>query len=330
MRIAGYEIDLDEAYEVIKKNGYERVGLQLPDGLKRWGRKIADEINASVVISAIPCHGACDIADRELKEIGIQLLIHIGHPEIPKFRGKYELPVIFIEALSIDGIDGAIQRSLEKLVGRVGLVANAQYVHRLLECASILEKEGFEWKIGRGNDRIAHDGQLLGCNYTSGLSIADEVDSYLYIGSGNFHPLGLALTTDKSVVAADPRQKKVEEMERLKEKILRQRWGAIEIARDAEKFGILISRKIGQRRVQLAKKLEEIIKAKGKKGYLLELDEFDPSYLNFGMDCYVSTACPRIAIDDYLMYDKPIITPIELEILLGKRDWNDYEFDQIL
>ena len=75
MRIAGYEIDLDEAYEVIKKNGYERVGLQLPDGLKRWGRKIADEINASVVISAIPCHGACDIADRELKEIGIHVEI---------------------------------------------------------------------------------------------------------------------------------------------------------------------------------------------------------------------------------------------------------------
>jgi len=37
------------------------------------------------------------------------------------------------------------------------------------------------------------------------MSIANEVDSYLYIGSGNFHSLGLALAIDKPVVAAENR-----------------------------------------------------------------------------------------------------------------------------
>jgi 2-(3-amino-3-carboxypropyl)histidine synthase len=48
-----------------------------------------------------------------------------------------------------------------------------------------------------------------------------------------------------------------------------------------------------------------------------------------GIDCFVSTACPRIAIDDYMQYKVPIITPIELDILLGYKKWDDYIFDEI-
>ena len=42
------------------------------------------------------------------------------------------------------------------------------------------------------------------------------------------------------------------------------------------------------------------------------------------------TACPRIAIDDSAMYKKPVITPQELEIVLGLRDWDDYLMDEII
>ncbi|MCK5310177.1 MAG: diphthamide synthesis protein, partial [Thermoplasmata archaeon] len=49
-----------------------------------------------------------------------------------------------------------------------------------------------------------------------------------------------------------------------------------------------------------------------------------------GLDAWISTACPRLAIDDYSTYEKPILTPIELEILLGKRAWEEYAFDEIL
>ena len=51
--------------------------------------------------------------------------------------------------------------------------------------------------------------------------------------------------------------------------------------------------------------------------------------LPFEADAYVSTACPRIAIDDYLKYTKPILTPIELEIVLGIKEWSDYTMDLI-
>ena len=44
----------------------------------------------------------------------------------------------------------------------------------------------------------------------------------------------------------------------------------------------------------------------------------------------VNTACPMIAIDDAIKYAKPMITPYELEVVLGEKKWEDgYQFDEI-
>ena len=51
--------------------------------------------------------------------------------------------------------------------------------------------------------------------------------------------------------------------------------------------------------------------------------------LQIGMLLVVS-ACPRIAIDDSQMYKKPLLTPQELEIVLNKRQWENYQLDEIL
>jgi 2-(3-amino-3-carboxypropyl)histidine synthase len=65
---------------------------------------------------------------------------------------------------------------------------------------------------------------------------------------------------------------------------------------------------------------------------MIVVDYFSPVFLEGFryIDCFVSTACPRIAIDDYLQYKIPIITPVELKILLGKISWEMYEFDEII
>ena len=48
------------------------------------------------------------------------------------------------------------------------------------------------------------------------------------------------------------------------------------------------------------------------------------------LDAFVVSACPRIAIDDSQMYKKPLLTPQELEIVLNKRQWENYQLDEIL
>ena len=139
-------------------------------------------------------------------------------------------------------------------------------------------------------------------------------------------------TDYKTNVFASQYRVKKQELDDLKDTILRQRYGAIANSKNAKKFGILFCIKRGQQRVELADEIKEMLDSFNKKSMIIALDNFSPvSLQGFGdFDCFVSTACHRIAIDDYLQYKIPILTPIELEIVLGKRKWEEYVFDQIL
>jgi 2-(3-amino-3-carboxypropyl)histidine synthase len=117
----------------------------------------------------------------------------------------------------------------------------------------------------------------------------------------------------------------------MKNNMLRQRYGAILSCRSARRYGILVGLKRGQQRIKQAYEIQQMLEAAGKLSLLITQAEFSPTSLQgFDLDCYVSTACPRIAIDDYLQYKKPMITPVELEIVLGRREWETYVFDEIL
>jgi len=52
--------------------------------------------------------------------------------------------------------------------------------------------------------------------------------------------------------------------------------------------------------------------------------------LNLGFDCYVNTACPRLAYDDQVRFGRPVLSPQEFEILCGVRNWDDYTIDEIV
>ena len=115
------------------------------------------------------------------------------------------------------------------------------------------------------------------------------------------------------------------------ERILRQRFGLIMAVGEAQTFGILIGEKPGQMRRNLALRMKRLLKEHGRKGYLLALDHIGPDLIDFyPVDAFVNTACPRIAIDDSGKYAKPLITPYELEVALGEKEWQSgYQFDEI-
>jgi len=334
VKISEYEIDLEEAVKTINKKNFKRVLLQIPEGLKVHVSSFVDYIEkntkAEVIISANPCFGACDIAYYELNELDVDFLIHIGHTSIPEL-GKQK-NVMFLNARSELDVTKVLEKAIPLLKAKkIGIVSTAQHAHKLEQVKTILRNKGFETFIGKGDSRIKLEGQILGCDFSSARSISKEVEMFLFIGSGNFHPLGLQLSTDKKVIACDPYTHEVKSTEDLKEMVLRQRYGAIARAKSCRIFGILIGTKKGQQRIDLALTIKEKLSNAQKKSYLLALDYFSPSVLEtFAVfDCFVSTACPRIAIDDYMQYKKPILTPVELDILLNYKKWEDYSFDEI-
>lgn len=366
MDLDRHDFELENLIESIKSNDNRLIALQVPEGLKMQALSmmdsIEDETTAQVVLAADPCYGACDLVHDKMRMMGVELVAHMGHSQMNidsgmpthfinvTYDGDPELsPVLPIlekhramAQVRLEQQDGVLnekeaQDRFLDAVGRVaplkgnklGLVGSIQHLHLIFDFKERLEKAGFEVEVPVGGDRLTFPGQVLGCNYSGD---DDTIGHYLFLGSGDFHPIGLVMHTGKPLALLDPYTGDSSEMslERI-ERILRQRFGLIMAVQDAQTFAILIGEKPGQMRRTLALRMKKMLAKHGKKGYLLALEHISPDLISFyPVDAYVNTACPRIAIDDSVRYDKPLITPFELEVALGEKKWETgYQFDEI-
>lgn len=325
-----YDMDLDKVIRKINSKNAKTVGLQFPEGLKMQAVKIAkaieDETEATVIISGDPCFGACDVSDWKMKG-SVDLIVHYGHTPLPL---KYEVPTLFIEAFSQIDVKKDLKKCLEEIkdYSRVGLVTTTQHLHLLNEIKDFLEDNGKE--VILGSSASTRKGQVLGCNFSSIKDL--DVEIILFIGSGNFHPLGIKLFSNVDVLAIDPYNSEIRKMDEYADRILRIRFARITKAKTARKWGIIVSSKEGQYRMTLAKELKKILEEHNMEAYLILADNINPDILlpYMELDAFVVSACPRIAIDDSQMYKKPLLTPQELEIVLDKRKWENYQLDEIL
>ncbi len=321
-----FNLDLDPAFDLIKRSGAKVVGVQVPEGLKRMAsdlaRDIQEETCAEVIVSGDPCYGACDV-DLDLCRAA-DLVIHVGHSEMLEGDPLHD-KVVYVEARMRADVREAVEGAAELLkTSRVGVVTTVQHIHKLPEVLELLGGRGIEG-IVRPGGRTRYPGQVLGCNYEAARNA--DVDEYLFVGTGQFHPLGVALATGKRVVAADPVTGNVSVIDAAP--MLRRRYGAIARAGDAERIAVIVSKKPGQRRMELARRMMSLGEEQGKRMILVYLDRMEPDALvNLGVDAAVSTACPRIALDDQAKYPVPVLTPPEFEVLLGRRK-GEYLFDEI-
>lgn len=312
-------IDLEKIISVIEARKSHVVGLQFPEGLKRQAPGIAQAIESrlgvTVIISGDPCYGACDIDDSLLDMVDV--LFHFGHSRLMDDDDR----IVFIEFYHDVDVEAAAISALPLLGQRVGIVTTVQHIQMLSRIKQILADAGKVPVIIAGDSRITYPGQLLGCNFSAAPL---DVDSILYVGSGNFHPMGVQLATHVPVIAADPFTGEARKVD--VERIMRQRYGMIAKALDAKKWGVIIATKPGQKRLELAKR----IKATAGDAVLINIREIAPErLLAFKVDAYVSTACPRVAIDDAMRFPVPVLTPVEFDIVKGLRKWEDLAFDEI-
>jgi 2-(3-amino-3-carboxypropyl)histidine synthase len=315
-----WDYELDRIVEAVEERDAEKVGLQFPEGLKRRAPHVADDLRellpdgVRVLISGQPCYGACDLDTYMMRRTDV--FVHFGHSPM-----KDSEKIIYVPLFSNVAVEPIMEEALDELeVGDVGLVTTAQHMNKFEEMREWLEERGFTVHTRRGDDRLTHEGQVLGCNYASADIDADQV---LYVGGGKFHPLGLAMEhPDKNVVIADPVNNVVTVADT--EKFLKQRYGAVHRAMDAETWGVVFCTKIGQGRWDVANDIVE----NNENAYLLTMDEVTPDRLTqFGFDAYVNTGCPRITTDDGPQFKKPMLTPGEYQIAIGEKPLDELSFD---
>ena len=324
-----HEVSSREILKTLRELNAKRVLIQTPEGLKKEAQALADfleENGIEAIISGDINYGACDPADREAKLLGCDALIHLGHSYM---RLHLEVPTIFVPAFANVDVIPALERNLGeigKLGRRIALVTTAQHINQLGRAREFLEKEGFDVLVGEGDSRVSWSGQVLGCNFAAAKVDAEGV---LFIGAGYFHPLGVAVATGKPTLAVNPYSGDAIWMDEEAERLIRKRWAQIAKAMDAQKFGVITSTKKGQLRLAEAKRVVELLREHGKYARLIAMNYINYRALEgFDFDAYVVVACPRVPIDDYENWRKPVLTPTEVEILLGLRQ--DYAFDEIL
>ena len=325
-----FDLRLDDAAEWIRTKGLSSIAIQLPEGLKIRAHEIADALsskaNVPVIIIGDPCYGACDVYVNYKKFA--DGLIHFGHSPLPSVTDDDN--ILFIEALVNIDIKEKIAKIAGDLPKKVGLIAAVQYIGTIGDAKKVLESMGKKVFVGKGDARIKYDGQVLGCNCSSAEAVSKNVDCFLYIGEGNFHPLAAAFGVGKEIKVFDPVTSELRSTDDVRDRILRKRFAAIEKAKAADSFLVIVSSKVGQRRDAAADDIMKKIVSTGKKAYKAVIEEITPNaLLAYRVDAYVSTACPRLAMDDSVRFDKPMLTPPEAEIAIGARGWNEYKFDEI-
>jgi len=327
MVISLYNLELDRVVSEIRRRKAEKVLLQLPDGMRPFAYQLVKAIETAtgsqVFLSGDSCYGACDIALTQAEQLGVDLIIHYGHSPMVKHPG---VPVIYVHA-SIDiDVDKLVEAAIPALgqYDVIGLATTIQHVHQIQEIKRKLEANGVNVLIGKGVGKTFYDAQVLGCSYMTVISIMDMVDAYLYIGGGQFHPVGIVMSTGKSVIIANPYSGSVSTLtdSDLME-LAKRRMAAITIAKSAKIYGILVSSKPGQRNLEKALELQTRLREQGKEAVIIYLDEIRPEHVNnyTEPEVLINTACPRVAIDGVKGIDRPMLNINEAEMVLGLRDW---------
>ncbi len=300
-----YDLELEKLKKIILERNAKRVLLQFPEGMKKESLEVMRELSSvcEPVLSVDPCFGACDI--RTIPEA--DLTVHFCHTRMVE-----DERVVYVPCFSDADLIPVVKKALPLLPKTVSLATTVQHAHRIEEVREFLESEGFKVLLSKGNG-MEYPGQVLGCNFSAVQG--HESQAILFIGSGRFHPLGAAYYTRKRVIAADPSSMLVQEI--LPDQAQKEKYARISKAYDARVFGVVVSTKPGQKRFSVAQELAEQMRGRGAQAFVLVGDMITPDVLDYlPFDAFVITACPRIVIDDWKNYKKPVLLPEEAVELL--------------
>lgn len=326
MKTESFNFEQKRLKREVKKRKAKIVLLQLPEGLKAEGPRLATIIEgagALAIVSADPCYGACDLALLDAESLGADLLIHYGHsPQIEQER----VPTIYIPARAKISVKDAVKKAIPLLEpwSDIGLVTTVQHTHKLEEAKEILLKAGKTILIGDAG-QVEYRGQVIGCDFSNVQSISREAEAFLFVGGGRFHAIGVAIVTAKPTIIADPYEKRAYAIHDEIPGMLKKRWASISEAKRAKNFGVLISLKSGQKRIKEAVKIKEKLERSGRTATLLALREIaSSSLMQFpNIDVFVNTACPRLSFDDVQPFLKPVLSTSEALVMLGEMDWEE-------
>ncbi|MGC8661119.1 MAG: diphthamide synthesis protein [Nitrososphaeria archaeon] len=303
-------LDRQKIKEIIERERPRRVGLAAPDGLLNVLPELAayiEDLNVESVIFGEPSYGTCDLNVADSQLLNLDLVFNIGHATSVENIGK----VYLIDAQYVLET-GRLASELLKYLKNAGamkpaLFTTSNYKDTTQSLKNDLNSLGIK-VVESGNFPGLFEGQVFGCNYYSSI-FARDADILVFVGQSPFHAAGLALTSEKRTVMADPHNGTVEDVSKTAETLYKAAVARIMLAKNADKIGVIVGLKEGQMFYKKARWMSKKLISMGKESAVLAMREITPGklYAIRGFDAFVEMACPRIPMADR-GFDRPVLS----------------------
>lgn len=326
-----YNFELHKTIWRARELKAKRVALQMPEGLLLFALQISDIIerftDADTVIMGDVTYGACCVDDFTAKALGADLLVHYGHSCLIPVDQTRDIKVLYVFVdIQIDALHfiNSVQTNFQT-TQKLAFVSTIQFVSTIHSTAKKLMELGYD--ITLPQSRPLTPGEILGC--TAPKLPADC--ALIYLGDGRFH-LEAAMIANPDVNAHkyDPYEKKFT-IEKYDHALMRRnRKKAIDRAKSATTFGLILGTLGRQGSPKVMSYLKTRLANKNRKLVVILLSEIFPTKLSLfeEVDAFVQVACPRLSIDWGTAFEKPLLTPYELSVVLGDAEWRCEDSDK--
>ncbi len=197
------------------------------------------------------------------------------------------------------------EKELQKIKEKtLALSTTSQHLHQIPKIKQALKKQGKTILTAKGK-LTNQESQILGCDITTITKVQNKIQAILYIGSGQFHPLQLALNLRKQlpIYLLSPSGKLTQLDKKEIQKHKKQKQALLTKFLYAKTLILLVSTKPGQLNLKQALKAKSFLekKYKDKKTFILLSNNFQKQELeNFPKAFPINFACPGISLQNIL------------------------------
>eukprot|EP00514_Thraustochytrium_sp_LLF1b_P013660 CAMPEP_0184547538 /NCGR_PEP_ID=MMETSP0199_2-20130426/5633_1 /TAXON_ID=1112570 /ORGANISM="Thraustochytrium sp., Strain LLF1b" /LENGTH=508 /DNA_ID=CAMNT_0026942045 /DNA_START=50 /DNA_END=1579 /DNA_ORIENTATION=+ len=345
--------------ELAAEHGFARIALQMPDELIPLAWELVTSIKrelvrvgaeADVFVLGDTSFGSCCVDDVAGQHYNADLIVHYG---VSCLSEPSRTPVHFVFGrleLEVEAAAQAIANALSDTTKTVMLFRDVRLDYATDALVKALKAQGVENVVAphlRGGfqpsqpkdqpleEQILERGTVLG-HQVEWPETDPEHDqpeiAIVYIGSEGPHVAQVALKWGhlaSQVLLYDNNTARVVDASSRGSALLRKRFVKIQHAKDAQIYGLLVGTMGVRGYEKVLAHLTKMIADAGKKSYTFLMGKINPNKLaNFAstVDAYVLVACPLNSLLDSKEVFTPVVTPLELEIALGLREWSGTDY----
>ncbi|CAM9778797.1 unnamed protein product [Ectocarpus sp. 12 AP-2014] len=320
-----YNFEIHKTVWRIREDKANNVALQFPEGLLMYACVISDILEQfagcqSVILGDVT-YGACCIDDLTAKALDCDMLVHYGHScLVPIAVTAVKVLYVFVEiSIDTDHLAECIRRTFSRTtcLAVMGTIQFAGAIHE--SCAQLADH--FD-AVAVPQAKPLSPGEVLGCT----SPVIEGKDALVFVADGRFH-LESAMIHNPGMqhFRYNPYTKVLTREEYDTPKMHDIRKQAIEVARGAKSFGVILGTLGRQGNPHILEHLMSVLRARGKQFFVLLLSEIFPAKLAAFADveAWIQVACPRLSVDWGHFFDKPLLSPYEADVALEETAWRD-------